>query len=168
MRFAFKCLELKLKHKQEFLFKWAFFPVILLRTTETKNCYRAFHRFGQAKFAYGGPVLGSSQFLQLPQLPQKMKLASKVVKIDSKIIISSHKSKSVTHSILSKNKLPYQAKLVQIDDIECARDCDLLTLVSSPCFEHKPIFYTASPPQKKKMLFTLKMVRIDPEKKYLG
>ena len=52
--------------------------------------YRAFHRFGQAKFVYGGPVLGSSQFLLLPQLPQKMRFASKVVKIDSKIIISLH------------------------------------------------------------------------------
>ena len=56
--------------------------------------YRAFHRFGQAKFAYGGPIL------PLPQLPQKITLASKVVNIDSKIIISSCKPKSVTHSVL--------------------------------------------------------------------
>jgi hypothetical protein len=47
-----------------------------------------FHRFRQAKFAYGGSILNSSQFLPLPQLPQKMELASKVVKVDSKIIIS--------------------------------------------------------------------------------
>jgi len=33
--------------------------------------YRAFHRFGQAKFPDGGSVLGSSQFSVLPQLPQK-------------------------------------------------------------------------------------------------
>ncbi len=33
-------------------------------------------------------ILISSQFLILPQLPQKIKLASKVVKVDSKIIIS--------------------------------------------------------------------------------
>ena len=52
--------------------------------------YRAFHRFGQIKFVYGGPVLGSSQFLLLLQLPPKMMLASKMVKIDSKIIISLH------------------------------------------------------------------------------
>ena len=52
------------------------------------SSYRAFHRFGQAKFAYGGPVLGSSQFSPLPQLAQKMTLASKVVKFDSEIIIS--------------------------------------------------------------------------------
>ena len=52
--------------------------------------YRAFHIFGQATFAYGGPVLGSSQFLLLSQLPQKMTLASNVVNIDSKIIISVH------------------------------------------------------------------------------
>ena len=56
--------------------------------SETKQKYRAFHRFGQAKISYGGLVLGSSQFLLLPQLPQIMTLASKVVKIDSKIIIS--------------------------------------------------------------------------------
>jgi len=34
--------------------------------------YRVFHRFGQAEFAYGGSILGLSQFTQLPQLPQKM------------------------------------------------------------------------------------------------
>ncbi len=45
--------------------------------------YRAFHGFVQAKFAYG-LVLGPSQFSLLLQLPQK------VVKIDSKIIISVH------------------------------------------------------------------------------
>jgi len=47
--------------------------------------YRAFHRFGQAKLPYGGSVLGSSQILILPQLPLKMILGLKVVKIDSKI-----------------------------------------------------------------------------------
>ena len=61
--------------------------------------YRAFHRFGQAEIAYGGLVLGLSQFSILPQLPLKMTLASKVVKIDLKIIISRCKSKSVTHSV---------------------------------------------------------------------
>ena len=34
------------------------------------------------KFAYGGLVLGSSKLLLLPRLPQKMMLASKVVKRD--------------------------------------------------------------------------------------
>ena len=52
--------------------------------------YRAFHRFGQAKICNGGLALGSSEFLLLPQLPQKMTLASKVVKNDSKIVISLH------------------------------------------------------------------------------
>jgi hypothetical protein len=47
--------------------------------------YKAFHRFGQAKFPKGGLVLSSSQFLILPQLPQKMMVCLKVVKIDSKI-----------------------------------------------------------------------------------
>jgi len=55
-----------------------------------KLSYRAFHGFGQAKFAYGGSVLGSSQHTQLPQLPLKMMLNLKVVKIDSKVIISLH------------------------------------------------------------------------------
>jgi len=55
---------------------------------ELRKNYRAFHRFGRAKFANGGQVLGSSQFSLQPQLPYKMMLASKVVKIDSKIIIS--------------------------------------------------------------------------------
>jgi len=30
--------------------------------------YRAFHKFSQAKFGYGGLILGSSQLTQLPQL----------------------------------------------------------------------------------------------------
>jgi len=33
--------------------------------------YKGFHRFGQAKFAYGGSVLGSGQFTLLPQQPLK-------------------------------------------------------------------------------------------------
>jgi len=48
---------------------------------------RAFHRFWQAKFPNGGLVLGSSQFSILPQLPLKIVLDLKVVKINSKIII---------------------------------------------------------------------------------
>jgi len=48
----------------------------------------SFHRFWQAKFPHGGSVLGSSQFSILLQLPPKILLDSKVVKIDPKIIIS--------------------------------------------------------------------------------
>jgi hypothetical protein len=44
-----------------------------------------YHGFGQAKFACGGSILGSSQFTLLPQLPQKMMLGLKVVKIKLKI-----------------------------------------------------------------------------------
>ena len=40
------------------------------------------------KLGYDGSVLGLSQFLLLPQLPQKMILALKVVKSNSEIIIS--------------------------------------------------------------------------------
>ena len=42
------------------------------------------------KLGYGGSVLVLSQFLQLPQVPQEMMLASKVVKSDSKIIVLRH------------------------------------------------------------------------------
>jgi len=34
--------------------------------------YRAFHGFGQAKFPNGCLILGTSQFLILPQLPKKI------------------------------------------------------------------------------------------------
>jgi hypothetical protein len=56
--------------------------------------YSVFQEFSKAKSANGGLILSSSQFLILPQLPQKIKLASKVVKVDSKIIISLPKIKS--------------------------------------------------------------------------
>jgi hypothetical protein len=45
------------------------------------------HRFGQAKLGYGGLVFGLSQLTQLPHLAQKMTLASKAVKSNSKILI---------------------------------------------------------------------------------
>ncbi len=63
--------------------------------------YRAFHGFGQAKFSYGGLVLGLSQFTLLPQLPLRAMLNSKLVKLIFKIIISLSYSKSVTHSVVS-------------------------------------------------------------------
>jgi hypothetical protein len=50
--------------------------------------YSVFQGFSKAKSANGGSILSSSQFLILPQLSQKIKLASKVVKVDSKIVIS--------------------------------------------------------------------------------
>jgi len=45
---------------------------------------------GQAKFHDSGSALGSIQFLKLPQLPPKILLNPKVVKIDPIIIISLH------------------------------------------------------------------------------
>ncbi len=45
--------------------------------------YSVFRLFRQAKIDSGGSILSYSQVLLLPQLSQKMKLASKVVKIDS-------------------------------------------------------------------------------------
>jgi hypothetical protein len=47
-----------------------------------------FQGFSKAKSANGGSILSLSQFLILTQLPQKIKLASKVVKVHSKMIIS--------------------------------------------------------------------------------
>jgi len=44
-----------------------------------------FHGVGQARFPNGGLALGWGQFSKLPQLHQKTMLASKGVKIDSKI-----------------------------------------------------------------------------------
>jgi len=44
--------------------------------------YKAFHKFWQDKFAYGGSILGSSQFTLLPQLPVKMMHGVKGVKIE--------------------------------------------------------------------------------------
>ena len=64
--------------------------------------YIEFHRFGQAKIRIGGSTLSLSQFLLLPQLPQKTALASKVVKNDSKKVISLRLAKSVTHSVVSR------------------------------------------------------------------
>jgi len=61
---------------------------------EVKNCDNSRQTlprgFGHAKFAYGGSILGSSQFTLLPQLPPKTMLDLKVVKIDLKIINSLH------------------------------------------------------------------------------
>jgi hypothetical protein len=50
--------------------------------------YSVFQGFSKAKSANDGSILSLSQFLILPQLPQKIKLTSKLVKVDSKIIIS--------------------------------------------------------------------------------
>jgi len=78
--------------------------------------YRVSHEFGQAKFPDGGLALGSSPISILPQLPQKMMLTSKGVKIDSKISHHSRcSSKSVTHSVSFSISLRQQhlAKLWQ-------------------------------------------------------
>jgi len=42
---------------------------------------------GKLNFAYGGSILGFRQFTLLPQLPLKLTLDLKVVKIDLKAII---------------------------------------------------------------------------------
>jgi len=65
-----------------------YYDFTIICTKSKKICYRAFHGLGQAKFAYGGSVLGLNQFTLLPKMPLKMMLDLKAVKIDSKIIIS--------------------------------------------------------------------------------
>ncbi len=64
------------------------------------NFYSVFQGFSKPKSANGGLILSSSQFLILPQLPEKIKLASKVVKVYSKIIISHLRSKSLKLTVL--------------------------------------------------------------------
>jgi len=61
---------------------------LIEKNTLSSMFYRVFHEFGQAKFADGGLILGSSQFTQLPQLPLKMRHNLKVVKINSKTLIT--------------------------------------------------------------------------------
>jgi hypothetical protein len=61
--------------------------VYVLKKLNRTLTYSVFQGFSKAKSGNGGSILSSSQFLILPQLPQKIKLASKVVKVDSKIII---------------------------------------------------------------------------------
>ncbi len=70
------------KQDSETVFIISYHLYFQLPTTYTV-CFRDL-----AKSANGGSILSSSQFLILPQLPRKIKLASKVVKVDSKIIIS--------------------------------------------------------------------------------
>ncbi len=48
---------------------WLYILRVLILTIKCRIS-TVFHRFGQAKFADGGSILGSSQFTQLPQLPQ--------------------------------------------------------------------------------------------------
>ena len=77
---------------------WKYY-IVYKYNFDTFLWYSEFHGFGQA---YLGCILNfvcSSWFPTLPQLPYKITLNSKVVKIDSKIIISSRKSKSVKHSV---------------------------------------------------------------------
>jgi hypothetical protein len=69
--------------QHNFMMKQIFFDLIFL----SENTGRLFRQFRQAKFANGGSILSSSQFLLLPQLPRKMEFATKVVKSALEIII---------------------------------------------------------------------------------
>jgi hypothetical protein len=85
--FLFSCISVSVglgsKSSKKF---WAIFTKL-----QNVNTYSVFQGFSKTKSANGGSIgssLSLSQFLILPQLPQKIKLASKVVKVNSKIIIS--------------------------------------------------------------------------------
>ncbi len=67
-----------------------FFPLVHILDLDKLNL---------VELVYSGLVLGSSPFLLLPKVSQKMILASKVVKIDLKIIILPYKSKSMTQTV---------------------------------------------------------------------
>ncbi len=84
-----RCFDISRTEHGEYQVGIHIFPVQTAKESQSqKGFYNAFQGFRQAKSANGGSILSSSQFLLLPQLPQKMKLASKVVKVNSKIIIS--------------------------------------------------------------------------------
>jgi hypothetical protein len=61
--------------------------------------FKALDKLDLVKLAFGGKVLGSIPFSLLTQLSHKMMFDSRVVKSDSRIIISIHYSKSLTHSV---------------------------------------------------------------------
>ncbi len=82
-----------------------------------------FHRFRQAKFASGGLILSSSQFLLLPQLPQKMELASKVVKVNSKKLSPYLRSNSV------KLTVRFKALEVKEPETEWKKNCSFFTTI---------------------------------------
>jgi len=79
----------------------AFLTSIIISSMDLSatECFTDLDKPNMVKISQGGMVLGLNQFLPLPQLPQKMILASKVVESNLKIIISLPLYKSVTHSV---------------------------------------------------------------------
>ena len=82
-------LEFKIEHHQEILLaqicealccidkrnhQMILLNILSLISKTHLYMYRAFHVFWQAKFDYGGLLLGMSQFTLLPRLPLKMML----------------------------------------------------------------------------------------------
>ena len=65
------------------------------------------NKLNLVKIPHDGSILGLSQIPLLTQLLQKMMLASKVVKIDSKIIISICKYKSTSQSVQLNSLIPW-------------------------------------------------------------
>ena len=65
-------------------------------------CFMDLDKLTLAQLCYGGLVLGLRHILEIPKLPQKRMLTAKVVKSDSKIIISPPWSKSVRDTLCSR------------------------------------------------------------------
>ena len=66
----------------------------------TVVCITDLDKLNLVKICNGGLGLGSKQFPLLPQLPQKLTLASNFVKSESKTIISLCWCKYMTHSVI--------------------------------------------------------------------
>ncbi len=65
-----------------------FFSLLLVSDQNCDSYYSVYHWFGQGKLVNIVSILNPSQISLLHQLRQKTKLMSKVVKTDTKIIIS--------------------------------------------------------------------------------
>jgi len=87
MRYAFNAFNVTSKKNQVFVFEKN------LSLELINNVYRAFHRFGQAKFPDGGSILGSRQFSILLAAPAASKNTARFKSGQNqqkKIIISLH------------------------------------------------------------------------------
>ena len=75
-----------------------YFIFVEIAQVRTRH-FKDLDKLNLVKLTDGDLVLGSRQVLIQPQLPYKMKLASKDVKSDSQIIISLCHTESVTYSV---------------------------------------------------------------------
>jgi hypothetical protein len=84
---------------------------------------------GQAKFAYGGSILGSSKFTLLSRLPLKLKLNLKVLKSDSKITILLLLSKLLTHSVVILITMRKQKTILFLSSLQKLETVNINTII---------------------------------------